>query len=81
MRLRKSTKLALTLKAYEEMTESPHSLLTSLTDGVERSAECSYSPREIGGKAGPRADLDSFEKIESTCPSLHRTKIPQNSTP
>jgi len=81
MRPRKSTKLALTFKANEELTESPHSLLTSVTDGVERSAECSYSPREIERKAGPRADLDPFKKKESTCPSLHRTKIPQTSSP
>jgi len=54
--------------------------LTSATDGVERSAECIFSPREIGDKAGPRADLDPLEKKESTCPSLHWTKIPQTSS-
>jgi len=81
MGLRKSTKLALTVKAYEELTESPHSFLTSATDGVERSAECIFSPREIGGKAGPRTDLDPLEKKESTCPSFHQTKIPQTYSP
>jgi len=81
MGLRKITKLTLTVKAYVELTESPHSFLNSATDGVERSGECIFSPREIGGKAGPRIDLDLLEKKESTCLSLHQTKIPQTSSP
>ena len=80
MGLRKSIKLALTVKAYEELTGSPQSFLTSATAGAEGSAECVFSPGEIGGKAGPRGDLEPLEKKESTCPSLVRTKTPQTSS-
>jgi hypothetical protein len=49
MELRKSTTLALTVKAYEELTGSAHSFLSWATDGAERSAEPIFSPKEIGG--------------------------------
>jgi hypothetical protein len=48
MGLLTSIQLKLTAKAFEELAGSSHSFLTSATDGVERSADCIFSSREIG---------------------------------